>query len=178
MADTADQAYVGGNAGNNDIKATNDVDGTVLNGGDGNDTLRGGKYDDLITGGSGDDLLFGGGGADQFRFFGNDIDGAKDTDKIFDLNFDEGDTLVFGSYAAGTFSDADGENAFAGGGSASISSFEGLVNAVSGSGGNMTVSQKGTSNVLILSIDTGAGIQEIHITGAWAAYQAAAAPVV
>lgn len=172
------QSYVGGNAGDNDIKATTNPDGTNLNGLGGNDILRGGKGDDLITGGAGDDLLYGGAGADQFRFYGNQIDGAKDTDKIFDLSFNDGDTLVFGGYAAGTFSDQAGENAFAGGTSVSISSFEGLVNAVNGSGGHMSVAQKGSTGVLILSIDNGLGqIQEIHITGAWAAYQAAAAPV-
>jgi Ca2+-binding RTX toxin-like protein len=42
--------------------------GTVLAGGDGDDTIFGGSSRDLIAGGRGNDLLTGGGGADVFTF--------------------------------------------------------------------------------------------------------------
>src|SRR5687768_8647752 len=102
------RAYVAGRDGPDDLRATNDEDGTQLRGGDGNDILRGGRYDDILVGGSGSDKMFGGDGGDQFRFFGDDIEGVSDTDFIYDLDFAEGDTLVFGNYGANTFSDDDG----------------------------------------------------------------------
>ncbi len=170
----AGETYVGGNASDNDIKAVNNPAGTMLNGLAGDDVLRGGRFDDLLTGGAGNDLLYGGGGADQFRFYGNQISGATDLDKIFDLNFSEGDTLVFGNYAANTFTDTAGENAFAGGGSAIISSWQGLANAYQNSGGHITFSEKGSTDVLILNIDNGAGqTQTIHITGGYDALMSA-----
>ncbi len=170
----ADMSYVGGNAGDNDLRVTNDVDGTIINAGAGNDVLRGGRYDDILSGGAGDDLYFGGGGADQFRFFGNQIEGTSDLDKIFDLNFGEGDTLVFGNYGAGTFSDAAGINAFgAGNTEAQISSWQGLASFIQNSGAVVGFSEKGNTDVLILSIDNGAGqIQTIHITGGYDAVSA------
>lgn len=169
---TEGKSYVGGNAGNNDVRATNNPAGTVMNTGAGNDVLRGGKGDDVMTGGAGDDLMFGGNGADQFRFFGNQIGGSSDLDKIFDLSFEEGDTLVFGDYAGSTFGDTDGVNAFANGGSASISSIEGLYAAVQSSGA-ITASQKGNTDVLILEIDNGNGqTQIIHLSGLWDDYAA------
>lgn len=167
------QNYVGGNALDNDIQSSG-RNGTILNGQAGDDILRGSRGDDILTGGSGNDQLWGGDGADQFRFFGNNIEGASDLDKIYDLDFAEGDTLVFGNYGNVHFSDAAGVNAFDGGGAAQISSWQGLVNVVEGSD-LVSVSRKGTTDVLILTIDNGAGqIQSIHITGGWAAYSAAA----
>jgi hypothetical protein len=50
------------------------------------------------------------------------------------------------------------------------------VAAVSQLGERATVSQKGTTDVLILSIMVGEQIQEIQITGGFAAYQAALNP--
>lgn len=170
------KAYVGDGAGNGDIRATNDVDGTILNGGAGNDALRGGRYDDILSGGSGNDSYYGGDGADQFRFFGNQIDGAGDTDKVLDLDFSEGDSIVFGNYGAESFADTDGANAYNGGGDVQISSWEGLVAAVQQLGERATVSQKGTTDVLILSIMVGEQIQEIQITGGFAAFQNAMNP--
>lgn len=168
-----DQNYVGGNAGDNDIQSSG-RDGTILNGGAGDDILRGSRGDDILTGGSGNDQLWGGDGADQFRFFGDNIGGASDLDKIYDLDFSEGDSLVFGNYGALQFTDVAGVNAFNGGAAAQISSWEGLVNVVEGSD-LVSASRKGTTDVLILTIDNGAGqIQSIHISGGWAAYSAAA----
>ena len=168
---TADMASVSGKAGADDLRATNDPDGTMLRGGAGDDILRGGKYDDILVGGEGNDKMFGGDGADQFRFFLNEVSGT-DTDFIYDLDFSEGDTLVFGNFAAGAFSDADGLNAFAGGTAAEISSLAGLADLVGGASGWSAV-QKGTSDTLILTYTNGVVTQEIHISNAWAAFDAA-----
>jgi Ca2+-binding RTX toxin-like protein len=67
------------------------MEGTQLRGAAGNDILTGGKYNDFIIGNQGDDVLIGGAGADQFRFFGNEIEGTSDSDRILDLDFAEGD---------------------------------------------------------------------------------------
>ncbi|WP_150290558.1 calcium-binding protein [Sphingobium estronivorans] len=167
------QNYVGGDAGDNDIRASG-LNGTILNGQAGDDILRGGRGDDILTGGAGDDQLWGGAGADQFRFFGNNIGGASDLDKIYDLNFSDGDTLVFGNYGNVHFADGDGINAFNGGAAAQISSWGGLVKMVDDSD-LVSASRKGQTDVLILTIDNGEGqTQTIHISGGWAAYSAAA----
>lgn len=166
--------YVGGNGGDNDLQATNDVNGTIINAGAGNDVLRGGKYDDILSGGAGDDLYYGGAGADQFRFFGNQIEGTSDLDKVLDLNFGQGDSLVFGNYGAGTFADAAGINAYGPADSAAqITSWEGLASFIQNSGAVVGYSEKGDTDVLILSIDNGSGqIQNIHITGGFDAVSA------
>ncbi len=169
-----DQNYVGGNTADNDIQSSGRA-GSILNGLSGDDILRGSRGDDILTGGSGNDQLWGGDGSDQFRFFGNNIGGASDLDKIYDLDFSEGDTLVFGNYANLNFTDGSGINAFNGGADAQISTWAGLAKAVADSGGAISVSEKGNTNVLILTIDNGNDqIQSIHITGGWDAYAAAA----
>lgn len=159
---------VSGTSGDDDIRAI--PSGSVMNGGDGNDVLRGGKSNDILVGGSGDDQMFGGAGADQFRFFANQLDGV-DTDKIYDLNFIDGDTLVFGNFTAGLFSDSEGVNSFSGDTAAQISSIEGLRNLVGDSDGAITASRKGNTEVLILTIHNGDDTQIIHISGLWSAYQ-------
>jgi Ca2+-binding RTX toxin-like protein len=169
------KSYVGGKAGDDDLRANStDQDGTILNGGAGNDILRGGKYNDILTGGAGDDQSFGGDGADQFRFFGDQIDGASDSDDIYDLDFSEGDTLVFGNFGEGTFSDTDGVNAFNNGSAAQISSFEGIVNAAAGST-NVTAFREGAgNNNLVLQItDADGQVQNIVITNGYSQYIAA-----
>ncbi len=166
--DLADKAFVQGTTGNNDIRATNDTDGSYLFARAGDDILRGGRYDDVLTGGAGDDLLFGGAGADQFRFFGNDIGGSSDLDKIFDLNFSEGDTLVFGKYGSALFTDSAGANASPDGLGVSISSYAGLAAQINNAGGAITYSEKGTTDVLILTLTNSTGQQQvIHITGGY-----------
>lgn len=178
MAEDGVKGYAAGKGNaNDDLRATNDEDGSQLRGNDGNDTLRGGRYDDFLIGGEGDDLMFGGAGADQFRFFGNEISGT-DTDRIFDLTFGEGDLLVFGRYGAGTFGvDATGINASTDGSGAIISSYEGLANAINNSNGRITFTEKGNTDVLILTINNGeAGTQVIHITAGYDALTAELTP--
>jgi Ca2+-binding RTX toxin-like protein len=172
------KAYVGNGAGDGDIRATTDVDGTILFGGAGNDILRGGRYGDILTGGSGDDQLFGGASGDQFRFFGDQIEGASDSDDVYDLNFGAGDTLVFGSFGAGTFSDSNGVNSFSsptGADSAAIiSSFEGIVNAAAFSDRVTAFREGAGNNNLVLQItDADGQIQNIVISNGYSQYIAA-----
>lgn len=71
-----------GNAGNDtlDISAAHNSNGdgipSMLNGGDGNDTLTGGTADDALFGGNGNDILRGGDGADY-------LDGGAGADKAY-----------------------------------------------------------------------------------------------
>jgi hypothetical protein len=73
--------------------------------------------------------MFGGRGADEYRFFGTEIEGPSDRDRLYDLNFGEGDTILFGGFAAGTFADAAFIDATDDGSGALISSWRGLVEA-------------------------------------------------
>jgi Ca2+-binding RTX toxin-like protein len=168
------KANVFGRAGNDVLKATSDPDGSIILGNAGDDVLIGGNFADLLTGGLGDDRLTGGGGADQFRFFGNQIDGASDTDRILDLNFAEGDTLVFGSFAGGTFAKANGVNAFDGGRSAILDSWSDIV-AADRASDRISASGTGTNGEdLLLQIVNGTGqIENIVIAGGFARYQSA-----
>jgi VCBS repeat-containing protein len=166
------KAYIGGNNAANDLSAVSaDQDGTNINAAGGNDTLRDGKFDDLLTGGAGDDVMSGGGGADQFRFFGTQIEGASDLDRIFDLNFGQGDSLVFNNFGANTFLKANGVNAFNGGTSAILDSFGDIV-AAAGASNLVTAKRASQSNDnLLLSISDADGqIQTISITGGWSQY--------
>lgn len=168
------RGYVGDGAGNGDIRATNDPDGTILNAGGGDDILRGGRFNDILDGGAGDDQMFGGAGADQFRFFGTKVEGAYDTDYIRDLTFGEGDTLVFGDFGGGTFSSTSGVNAFNGGASAIISSYDGIVAAAAGSDAVTAFRSSPYNDNLNLQVtDADGQVQNIVITGGWSQYVAA-----
>jgi Ca2+-binding RTX toxin-like protein len=168
----------GATSGNDNMTAGGDPDGTIYNAGKGNDTIRAGKTDDILTGGAGSDSMWGGEGADQFRFFANDVaEGTKDRDRIFDFDFSEGDTLVFGSFDAGTYTDDAGINGFSSGTAATVSTMEGLVSMVENTG--WTASKGHFNNNLILSYDFGGGrVQEIVLTNMWADFFAASTPAV
>lgn len=189
MSSLDDKAYVTGGTtsaelnGPNDIKATNDVDGSYLRGLGGDDILRGGKYDDVLDGGAGNDQLFGGKGADQFRFFATDVtsqSGAHvvDTDAVRDVNFGEGDTLVFGRFGSGTYHDAAGIDAASGGAGAIVSSWAGLVSMLNDTA--WTVTRIGQTEKVMISYAFDADhIQNITLTsamgeaGAWSSLVAA-----
>jgi parallel beta-helix repeat protein len=172
IAQDAPMHSVVGTAGNDDLRAGNS--GSVLDGGAGNDILRGSKGDDILIGGAGDDTMTGGAGADQFRFHGNRIDGASDTDRITDLNFADGDTLMLADYAL-DFAAGSGLAVADAGGTAIVSSWAGLASAVDQSDGRMTVSGNSSLNLLVLTIDNGAGQQQIiRITNGFNDYMAAA----
>jgi Ca2+-binding RTX toxin-like protein len=170
------KAFVTGKSEDDDLRALyTDKDGTMIRGGAGDDILRGSRYNDILIGGSGDDQMFGGVGADQFRFFGNELTGASDRDRIYDLTFGEGDVLVFGSFAAGTFSKLAGVNGFSGGTSAVISSYEGIVNAATFSDSVTALRASQFNDNLLLKVTnaTTGQVQEILITGGWSQYVAA-----
>jgi Ca2+-binding RTX toxin-like protein len=168
--------YVVGRGGDDDIRRViGDADGSMLRGNAGDDVLRGGWHDDILIGGAGDDRYWGGYGADQFRFLGNEIGGASDFDRIYDLKFAEGDKLVFGNYAAGTFVDGDGLNGFNGGAAAVITSWDGVVDAAAGSSLVTASRYSANTDTLLLTLvngDTGQ-TQQIVITGGWSQYVAA-----
>jgi Ca2+-binding RTX toxin-like protein len=168
----ARMANVSGRGGNDTLNAVaGDGDGTHLDGKGGNDLLQGGRYDDRLVGGAGDDTLLGGGGADQFRFFGNQIEGRSDLDLVLDLNFGEGDLLVFGEFGRGTFRDVGGVNAYSGGTAATLDSYSDIVAAAAASDLVTASRAAPESNDLLLSVmDADGQVQNISITGGWSQY--------
>jgi VCBS repeat-containing protein len=165
------KANISGTTGVDDLAATADPDGSSINAKAGSDILRGGKFNDILTGGAGDDLMSGGTGADQFRFYGDQIEGASDLDKVFDLDFAQGDTLVFGSFGANTFFKAGGVNAFSGGTAAILDSYADIVSAAAAS--DLVTAKRASpfNDNLILSVtDADGQIQQISISGGWSQY--------
>jgi Ca2+-binding RTX toxin-like protein len=173
------KAAVFGTSGNNDIRATNDVDGTYLAGNGGDDTLRGGRYNDVLVGGEGDDNMSGGSGADAFVFYGDnaalsyqrpggvpfvdnqedetDAPDYADVDRIFDLTFAEGDKIVIRDYSEASAN-------------AVLRSWEDIVDLVDASGWEASRQAAGNNN-LVISYDFGDGIsQSIVISNGWSNY--------
>ena len=172
--------YVAGNdATDDDLRAS--VSGSMVTCGDGNDVLRGGKTADILIGGAGEDKLWGGAGGDQFRFFGDQIGSLTDptdVDAIYDLNFADGDLLVFGKYNGLFGTDAAGLNGFAAGDSAIISSFAGLAAACEASGGRITFTGSAGADLLMISFDNGAGCtQTLRISQGYNAFVSELSPV-
>jgi Ca2+-binding RTX toxin-like protein len=154
------------------LKASDDARGTLLSGGGGDDMLTGGKHADFLVGGGGNDLLVGGLGADQFRFFGTQIEGSSDVDRIQDLNFAEGDKLVFGSFGAKTFVDAAG--GYSNGTAATLASFGDIVKACAGS--KLVTGLKdgaGGKDLLLRIVDIDGQVQDVVIVNGYAQYLAA-----
>jgi Ca2+-binding RTX toxin-like protein len=171
ITDTKKGLATGRNGDDTLSAVASDGDGTHMDGKAGNDRLEGGRYDDRLVGNFGDDVLIGGGGADQFRFFGNQIEGRSDTDQVLDLNFGEGDTLVFGDFGAGTFVKSGGVNAFNGGSSAVLDSYGDIVSAAAAS--DLVTARRGgaESGDLLLSVtDADGQVQTVHVLGGWAQY--------
>lgn len=176
MATTFDVVLHGAPGDSNDTLAGNA--GAIANlnqlllAGAGDDVLRGGKGDDRLVGGEGNDIMSGGKGADQFYFKAGDVKvGATDTDRIVDLNFGEGDTLLLDDFGFGTLTKTDGLNAINGGDDAIVSSFVGIKALVDQ--GVATV-EGGFGDVLILSFDLGGDTtQVIRLSNSFAAYEAA-----
>jgi Ca2+-binding RTX toxin-like protein len=165
----AAKASVAGREGNDTVRATQDPDGTSLDGRGDDDILLGGKHADILVGGAGNDQLTGGAGADQFRFFGSQIEGKSDTDLIRDLNFAEGDALVFGNFGLDTFADAAGVNANDGGSVVSISSFKVIVSAAAASTKVTAYRQGPGSGNLVLDVtDADGQLHKAVIVGGYA----------
>ncbi len=84
-----------GSAGDNALVA-NAVEGSILRGLDGNDTLWGGGLNDTLDGGAGNDSLYGGGGADRFiGGAGNDHFVVTSSLSIIGENPGEGYDIVY-----------------------------------------------------------------------------------
>jgi Ca2+-binding RTX toxin-like protein len=168
----AAMATLTGRDGADVLNAGDDPLGTLLNGGAGDDRLTGGKHADFLIGGAGNDILTGGAGADQFRFFGTQIDGKSDLDRIEDLNFAQGDKLVFGNFAAKTFSDKAG--GFSSGTAASFDSYADIVKACADSTLVTGLRESAGSKNLLLRVVNGEGqVQDIVIVNGYAQYLAA-----
>jgi Ca2+-binding RTX toxin-like protein len=137
-------------------------------------TMRGGRFNDLLTGGAGDDQLFGGGGGDQFRFFGTQIEGKGDTDTIYDLNFAEGDKLVFGDFGVGTFGNLAGVKGFKSGTSVIIDSFADII-ALDAASDLITALRGGPdgTGLLLQIVDADGQVQSVLLAGAYDRYLAA-----
>jgi Ca2+-binding RTX toxin-like protein len=163
------KSYQVGTSGTNDVKAAvRGMDGTTLVGNAGDDVLRGGKFNDILIGGSGNDQMYGGNGADQFVFSGRTIEGASDRDRIYDLNFGAGDTIVVGGFKSGTFIDSNGVDGYGNGANAIISSYAGLVEAASFSDYVTAVRASPFNDNLLFQITNEAGqVQEILISNGW-----------
>lgn len=124
LSDVGPPTHQGG-AGD-DVIATPHGD-DVIHGGAGDDTLYsrrgddwldGGAGDDVLTGCEGSDTLNGGDGADKFVFYGSHGEGR---DLIVDLDFTEGDRLVFGGFDEDTFGAGLGFRSATGAGAGALS---------------------------------------------------------
>jgi Ca2+-binding RTX toxin-like protein len=83
LASQVTKIVVNAGEGNDSVKISSNIKReTLLNGGDGNDSIWGGAGRDVIYGGRGDDRLYGNDGSDQlFGEDGDDIlDGGKGSD--------------------------------------------------------------------------------------------------
>ncbi len=96
----ADSVFIRGTDGADRLNGSNRDD--IMLGGAGNDTLNGGRGEDVLAGGSGNDVLSGGAGGDRFVFSAADMHGRQ-TDRIMDLSFREGDRLEFSGFASNIF---------------------------------------------------------------------------
>jgi hypothetical protein len=94
-ASSIDGIVIDGGDGNDSIVLGVGMIGSVLLGGDGNDTLIGSDGGDTLIGGTGKDRLLGGGGSDRLSGSGgNDVlDGGSGPDRLYG---DAGDDLLFG----------------------------------------------------------------------------------
>lgn len=88
----AEAPFIRGTDGAERLNGTNQSD--IIIGGAGNDTLVGNRGDDIIVGGRGNDVLHGGVGADTFVFDSKTMT-RLEVDQVRDLNFRDGDRLVF-----------------------------------------------------------------------------------
>ena len=88
-----------GGIGNDNLRVTGASSSTRLDGGIGKDQLQGGSGADDLSGGIGSDVIRGGAGADRFHFTGADM--LSGTDKLVDFNGSEGDKILLSSNLTG-----------------------------------------------------------------------------
>ena len=140
----------------------------------GDDMIVGGANDDIMYGWGGDDELVmrygndtgvGGSGSDQFVFDGRYLNNG-DSHRVQDLDFSEGDSLVFQFMDAGSFDDTvDPANNLAvsnAGGTATLDSVADIQEAVAN--GVMTGADNGSGGTL-LSIDAGGNTLNVTLDG-------------
>lgn len=145
-----------------------------LSGGEGNDVLRGSRGNDVIIGGEGNDIAGGGAGADTFAFYAEDID-AFDLDRLVDINFEQGDSILLDGFGPGFFTDtanpANTAEIINGGRGAVIDSLLDIIDLADSNPDAFDVSQKGSTDVLIITLtfDDAAGSheQQIHLSNTW-----------
>jgi Ca2+-binding RTX toxin-like protein len=153
----------------------------TLNGGDGNDTLDGGNGNDTLNGGAGDDTLFGGRGDDTvvggqgtdtaFLGAGNDTFIWNPGDGNDQVDGGRGfDTLVFNGKATGeTFSiDANGSGATFSrtGGTIDLTSVERIqFDAQGKTPNNITIKDLTGTGVQQVAIDLGTGAPDDTVNG-------------
>lgn len=151
----------------NEINGTADIDrltgskrDDIIDAGRGNDVVNGSEGHDVIIGGVGNDMLSGGAGADTFVFRASDITG-KESDRIFDLNFADGDAIEFAGFSS-----------ILGGADASVTIDSWAALAALANDSDVVVSRKGTTELLIVTVNEGPNqIQEIVISNAYTAYK-------
>ena len=130
----------------------------------GDDVLIGTSAANALTGGSGRDIMFGGGGGDDFQFRGSHITGSHQ-DVLMDLDFSEGDRLIFSVYENGAFSAAakgPGLNVFHNGSAAIVTSAEGLERLAALSDA-VTLEAHPESNSITLGITQGGVVHDIDM---------------
>lgn len=148
---------VQGTAGDDRLAGTSQ--GDFMEGGRGADVINSGAGNDVVYGGSGNDMMNGGAGADRFVFKAADLAG-KESDRLFDLNFAEGDVLDFTGFAAlGSSAEA----------TKSITSWTALAELAKDA--DVFVARKGTTDLLTVTIvEAPDKIQEIQLSNAYKAY--------
>ncbi|MDK3017425.1 calcium-binding protein [Pseudodonghicola flavimaris] len=115
------------------------LDGAVLSGGGGNDTLKGTELDDMIAGGADDDRLFGFGGDDV-------IFGHSGDDTVYG---GDGDDIITGNGGADALAGGDGDDDIAGNGEDdTITAGEGDDRVAGGTGADRILGGAGQDTLL------------------------------
>lgn len=164
----AESGIIRGTDGADRLNGTNRDD--VMIGGAGNDTLSGGRGDDVLSGGSGNDMLSGGAGADRFVFSANDLKGRQ-TDRIMDLDFRQGDRLELNDFGANVFGAGPAGKAHMGNGinTLVIDSASDIVEL--GKLQGVHVSQSGKTDTLMMRVtDSDGDMLELQISNMFAQF--------
>jgi len=150
--------------------------GSVVNGGDGNDTLAGGNGADTIDGGNGSDIIAGFGGSDSILAGdGNDsLSGGDGADTVLG---GLGNDQIQGGNGNDSLSGGDGDDTLVGGGDDTLTGGAGndlyvagstsLTLQINDSGGNDTLSFQGATGGSISAAALGSvnGIEAITLAG-------------
>lgn len=136
----------------------------------GDDVINAGRGNDILAGGAGNDMLSGSAGADTFWFDGAALVG-RETDRVMDLAFSDGDRLEFHGFGANVFKGlaADLFGNDSSGTYVAADSFADLAQMAKLD--SVTMSRKGVTDLLIMSVkDADGDAVDIHISNAYTAY--------